>query len=355
MVKKVTRDLLILAGILIMAASTSRKAMEYISQARDTKAWWGEYQGKNGDLVNISYLDFVPRFCTIRDYAFRKQTYTLPKHVALYLHGDSYTEKIPDTAFTGIVSYQYGRRYSKNLVYKLDSTQKNILIIQVSERYVRKFFGNLDVYNRIYEARNTASAAAFSGKAHYAGLTVDALTDKLFNPNINQNLQYNLFNYNFLIPVMQYKAAFNYYVFGRASGDAVISKDGQRLFIRETTTTTDFGSSYITIPQESITDIVHNLNAIYQHYREAGFAEVYVSMIPNAATIMQPEGYNGLIPRVQNDTALKMKVIDVYTPYSQTKEIYYRPGDTHWNNKGLQVWLKMVNDTIAVWNKRATE
>src|ERR1019366_9750435 len=97
--------------------------------------------------------------------------------------------------------------------------------------------------------------------------------------------------YNFIIPVFEYKAALNYYLFNRASGDVVISNDRDFLFLNETVSGTDIGSSYITIPDTEITHLVDNFNIIYDHYLANGFKEVYLSIIPNSATIVQPEGY----------------------------------------------------------------
>ena len=146
--------------------------------------------------------------------------------------------------------------------------------------------------------------------------------------------------------MFEYKAALNYYVFNRASGDVVISNDRKFLFYKETVSKTDVGSSYFPVTAGDAANIVDVMNNIYEHYRAGGFAEVYVSIIPNSPTIMQPEGYNNLIPMVQNDPRLKMKVIDIYTVFKNSKDVYYLPGDTHWNHNGKQRWLDLVNEQV---------
>ena len=142
------------------------------------------------------------------------------------------------------------------------------------------------------------------------------------------------------------KAALNYYLFNRASGDVVISNDRNFLFLKETVSKTDVGSSYYPVSRQDAAHIVDVLNNIYDHYKAAGFAEVYFSVIPNSATIMQPDGYNNLIPMIQNDARLRMKIIDIYTTFKQSNDVYYLPGDTHWNHKGKQLWLDMVNEQV---------
>jgi hypothetical protein len=168
----------------------------------------------------------------------------------------------------------------------------------------------------------------------------------LFNKNINQNLQCNLFNYDFIMPMFHWKAALNYYIFNRASGDVVISKDRNFLFYTETVSLTNVGSSYAAIPADHITAYVNNFNAIYDHYKAEGFDEVYLSMIPNSATINQPEGYNNLIPLIQKHPQLRMKLIDIYNAFKTIPGDFYYHGDTHWNPKGKQLWIDIVNDTL---------
>lgn len=193
----------------------------------------------------------------------------------------------------------------------------------------------------------TATGISATTTTRQASIIPGCSINDLFNKYINQNLQCNLFNYNFVMPMFEAKAALNYYLFNRASGDVIISKDRNFLFLKETVTYTDEGSSYSRFADNDITKLIDNINTIYEHYRQNGFNEVYLSVIPNSATIMQPGEYNNLIPTIQNDPRLKMKVIDAYTAFKNAKEVLYLPGDTHWNNRGRQMWLDMVNEKIV--------
>jgi hypothetical protein len=149
------------------------------------------------------------------------------------------------------------------------------------------------------------------------------------------------------MPLFEAKAAINYYFFNRASGDVVISDDKDFLFLKETVSKTDIGSSYYQFSAEQLANLVTSLNTIYDHYKANGFDEVYYSVIPNSATINQPAGYNILIPSLQSDPRLRMKIIDIYTPMKNANEVLYFRGDTHWNLKGLQLWLDVVNRTLC--------
>ena len=99
-----------------------------------------------------------------------------------------------------------------------------------------------------------------------------------------------------------------------------------------------------------------NLNATFEYYKKDGFDEVYLSIIPNPVTILQPLNYNGLIPALQNPIRLKGTfIIDMYSLFSQDPNPgrLYRIGDTHWSNMGIQVWLKYVNAELKKQNRQA--
>ncbi len=305
----------------------------------------------HGDLISMSYLDFVKKLNPEPiPRVFKRPSYNGIKNTVLYLHGDSFTRHLNDTDFAGLYSFNYIDR-NHGSIYHLDTTKRNILIIQVSERYLQFYYNGLQIFDEFHDTALNRNVVTFRyPQAHtnpqYAAL-LNIPVDYFFNKVINQNLQCNLFNYNFIIPVFEYKAALNYYIFNRASGDVVISKDKKFLFLKETVSHDDLGSSYKPINPDEITHLVDNFNTIYDHYISKGFSEVYLSVIPNAATIMQPEGYNNMIPLLQNDPGLKIKVIDTYAAFKHSSEVLYLPGDTHWNIKGLQLWLDLVNEKLA--------
>jgi len=340
----------IVFGLAVLWMSTSRTAMQFVATHRDSEKWWGGYPCLHGDLVSLSYLDIVKRFNPPPDNTESpRPPWSGPRTTRLYLHGDSYTYHLPDSVFAGLDQLVLIDR-NHGINYHLDSTKRNILLLEVSERYLRPYFSGLQMLDEVCDSAVKKKNLAFWATAdnmYSASIFPGFHVDDLFNKYINQNLQCNLFNYNFIMPMFESKAALNYYVFNRASGDVVISKDRNFLFLKETVSLTDAGSSYSPVPPDDVTKLVNNFNAIYRHYRKSGFAEVYLSVIPNSATIMQPQGYNNLIPLVQNDPRLEMKIIDVYNAFRQSPKVLYQPGDTHWNNSGKAVWVALVNETIC--------
>ncbi len=355
MIKKLVRDFLILFGLLILWLSTSRQAMQYYCDLRDVDKWWGTYRCNHGDLVSMSYLDFMKKFNPGKDNTHTKKPSIPAKNqIELYLDGDSYTWHMHDTMFAGLTGLHYIDR-NHGLNYHLDTTKNNVFIIELSERFVRDYFSTLKMLDEVCDSviqkkkiagvNELMSVENFS-TAYSASFVLKIGLDDFFNRYINQNLQCNLFNYQAIVPLFQSKAVINYYVFNRASGDVVISNDRQFLFLKETVSKTDVGSSYVALEHEDIEKLVYNLNELYDHYKKTGFKEVYISLIPNSATIMQPDGYNNLIPMIQNHPRLRMKVINVYDAFKKSDEVLYLSGDTHWNLKGRQKWLDIVNGVL---------
>lgn len=349
MTKKLTTYALIAFGLAVLWASTSRTAMKWLTDNRDNETWWGMYPCVHGDLVSLSYLDFVPQF-NPRGYQrrphFRRATATPGKKVNLVLCGDSQTWHLDDSNFARTARLCFINRANGG-AYTLDTAMDNIMIIEIAERYLRSYFSDSRMLREVtakqaYQASASWPSAPRQGKVTaFAPLTADAF----FNPNINQNIQCNLFNYNFIMPVFEIKAALNYYVFNRASGDVVISENRKYLLLKETIVPEGTASSYSPVDSQEVANIVASLNKIYDHYRQAGFREVYFTVVPNTTTMVNPGGYNHLIPMVEQHPGLRIKVIDVYDVFRQSDGWFYT-GDTHWNPRGKQRWLDLVNDKL---------
>ncbi len=148
MLKKTVRDILIVFGLGVLVISTSRSAMQYISEKRDSEKWWGTYPCLHGDLVSLCYLDFVKKFSSPKINTPVKKPDCKAANTALYLHGDSYIYHLQDTAFACLSAY-YPVDRNHGLKYHLDSSRKNILLIEVSERYVRSYFGGLQIFDEL--------------------------------------------------------------------------------------------------------------------------------------------------------------------------------------------------------------
>lgn len=361
MIKKAAAYLTILICLLVLAVSTSKKAMQLISAKREQApetAWWAPHRSADvGDLARMGYLEGLPEFRDTNIVHYERPGKSNGT-INLYLLGDSYVMDIPDTAFYGLQSYHFGRRDYMHLLYgNLDTAATNILLIEISERFFRQFFEEAgSIYFQVKKQEENTAAIGKKGRptivqAGFSPLSVDSL----FNPLINQNIEYNVFTYNFLNGIRQMKAATTARMFHRGSGNVVISDNGQFLFIKESVTPRGKASSYDTITAAEIDRYATTMNEIYTHYRQEGFDEVYLSIIPNPATLLQPALYNNLIPRLQHNghrVKLAMPFIDVYALFRVQPEQYYLRGDTHWTMKGRQKWLREVNAMLKHWDSK---
>lgn len=340
--KKVFAWICALAGLALLAGSSSWPVISRVRQWNNKhlpgNVWYGKYNSEWGDMARMSLLDGVSKFQELKDYKFTPAADNGNKNIDLYLLGDSYVEDIPGYAFANTDAYYYGR----GLVYSLNPAKKNILIIQTTERFALSLFYKNEIYDRLKQ----------KGDPHPLNILGNE-EKKNYSRVINKNLDYLLFDYNFINAMRRGKAEMNYSVFGRATGDVVLSDDGDHLFFRPTVLPDGIYSSYAPLADSTVMQTVANMNKIYDHYRQEGFAEVYFSIIPNPATILQPDGYNCLIQRIQLNPSLKAPYINVYDIFKRSNNptLLYRVGDTHWNNNGMQIWLGIVNEELRKKSK----
>jgi hypothetical protein len=237
------------------------------------------------------------------------------------------------------------------MTYSLDPHKKNILIIEIAERFARVEFELQETMRHFNKKKPDVSSLRLSDPPIIYAKFPDL---DIFNPDINRNLEFNLYGYRFWDQVKFAKASLTYYLFKRAVGNAVVSDDGDRLFLKETLAETGRSSSYYSFDQRELREMFKNLNATCAYYKADGFDEVYLSVIPNAVTILKPENYNGLIPSLQQADSLKcMRIIDMYSLFTKEPDPgkLFRIGDTHWSNDGIQIWLKTVNTELQKQNR----
>lgn len=350
-VKKIFMDFAIVLSLAILLFSSWREKMEWMHRRDDWTGPLAPHGSLNGDLSGMAYLDGLAKFRTPVVYSFAKAAPDTGR-VALWLHGDSFTRNIPDSSFAALCSYRYAWRFRNDLRYTLDTSAINVLVIETAERYVMEYFTQGHFFRHVYDsARGPAPGHADPGTPAKPFKDLPDGTED-FIWHASPNLEYLLFDYAFLDPVRHAKAILNYRFFSRASGDVVVSHDRQRLFLKETVAYDDLHSSYAPVSDADIQRIVDTLNAIHRHYSAEGFDTVLMSIIPNAATICQPAGYNGLIPRLQNHPHLEMPMLDAYAPFkAHPKPLFYR-AETHWNNRGLQWWVGEVNKLVREMDAR---
>ena len=248
---------------------------------------------------------------------------------ALTIIGDSYTQHF-DSSFFSSGTYNYIHWNAIPDTVTLDSNKINILIIESAERYIRWRF-----------IKKTLLSIGTNN-------TKQSSEPNVIKLSAEENLQFMLNNFDWELSFKELKTNIQLTLFDRFSKTVAKPNGSGRLFLSETTDPENTASSFIQIPDSEIKELVSNLNAVTNQLKEIGFDKVYISIIPNAVTIYNTENlpYNQLIPRIQNDTNVHFKFIDLLQPFTKEQHAVFLCNDSHWNELGKMIWLKQVNSII---------
>ncbi len=331
------RYLILLLAIVLYAGGCSRAVLQYFYQ---TGVAADDY--RYGDLYRLSNL---PQF---------KEESTpcasiLPTNAPagrgtnLYIIGDSFTEPERLAARDFPADNYLRTKWENPNRVQLDTTKRNILLIETVERHFRDHFSQ-PVTALAVVADTTQQAAQTSPTIGQRIRDVVGLIQPA--AVVEERLETLLFGHGWALWWKERKAAFTLAVFDRINPKVSLSRDKQHLFVGlDTDTTTGKTALFMPLPDPELSAYVDSLNRTYNRYRALGFAKVYLSIIPNKATLLDPGmgHYNHLIERVQQHPHLRMPVVDVYSVYRNDREPLYALSDSHWNCRGRALWLQTVN------------
>jgi hypothetical protein len=336
--------MLIITLWVINIVSLSPEWMEWIMNFRSqSKTFFPTSRQHAGDLYNFTYLKkfgkkgwsphFKPNLCN------------KPKNIDLYTLNDSYLQNRFDTsAFCGVRKLTQSLWDGDSPYIQLDSQKTNILIIETVERYVRIRGNNLGWmkhFNFVLPPKPTTQPSIAEK------MTFSSLEKHFFNPHMNQNLEFNLFDYKPFMPLWETRATLTHELFHRVPSVVTVVGNGEYLVLTETVDGKQRLASNFPILDDELQILVNSLNKIRNFYLEKGFSEVYLSVIPNPVHIVDTQfAYNQLIPKIQKHPDLKMPVIDIYSVFKQHPIGVFAKNETHWTNEGMQLWIDEVNRTL---------
>ena len=368
MIRKVLRLTFLLAsgGLLVVALSPTMQR------------WLDQHglipnQYMYGDLYNLTNLPGFKEANYLANASLTEADKPTKRYydVDLYTIGDSFTN-IDTSYYAGNRNIHVWVGSPPPPVAPLDTTKKNILVLQFIERVLqeRMYWPH---YQNMYIDQGivTKASPAVAGKradtnqkpALPAGqpvvtsdVTGPGLSQWLltqFSQEINQRLEFILFNGWLATRFKEAKAQLMLSLFGRVTG-AVISKDRQHLFYQPEADTAYVLSAFRPLSNPRLDTLVGNLNTTRQHYLRMGFDEVYLCLIPNKVTILNPTygTYNRQIERIEANPRLQLPVISTIDSVRQHPE-WYHLSDGHWNRQGKRFWLRRVNQVAARWSKES--
>ncbi|GAB3046047.1 hypothetical protein [Spirosoma pulveris] len=293
-----------------------------------------------GDLYRLSAL---PQFKEPKPVCSPSNRSSDTASTHLYLIGDSFSEPERLSQDDFRVSHFQRVAWDFRQRAQLDPTKRNILLIESIERHVREHFAG-GVQELVVE-KDTSRLPTLRPSLW------QRLNNEFHRSDMEERLESTLFSHDWAFWFKELKASLTLNWFDRESASVSLSKDHNHLFVHsDTDTSKTLNSSFSRLTDEEVNTLVDSINSVASRYKQLGFDAVYLSLIPNKASILEPERarYNHLIERIQSNPALQVPFIDVYQAYKRSSAPPYLKSDTHWSCDGRALWLDRVRQKAQI-------
>jgi len=270
-------------------------------------------------------------------------------NVDLYTIGVSFTPM--DTSFyAGKNNYHIWLGVNMDTA-RLNPEQKSILVIEIIERTIQERLKG--EYKKLY------IKMGFQFEKKSKTIKTVEKTDQTsfwwdqFGHQINQRLEFLLFNFEPFLKIKELKANIMLSWFDRTHTGSLVSANREYIFYEVEANPKSVLSPFAAVSPESIDTVVTNMNAIRDYYKNAGFEEVYFCLLPNKVTVCEPDRsvYNNQITRIEQHSDLKAPVLSVQHELRRHPEWFHK-GDGHWNAHGKRLWLQTVNNLVREWSAK---
>lgn len=330
--------------LLVLVISSSDQAMRWVSKARyQQEGNLGSDKYRYGDLYGLSYL---PDFRMLKDTSFIVNQFTAAglRDSDLYIIGDSYLYSYiqMDTANFARSKQVIFRKWSDGdagPILLQPSGNKKVLLIESVERNMGTLMDMLRI-----KAHLEGYKAPFSWNESLNA----TLTDALYDPFLEQNIDFTLFNFQGLSFIKSLKAQANLDLFHRTTPEVVLSKDRQFLYMKETMDSLQKGSSFYPVRSEDIQELLGRMAKIEQYAVSRGFDEVIFSFIPNPVAMTKTESRptNQFISSLSRANQGRLHLIDPTQVLVKGGKSYFFASDSHWNQQGAKAWLNQLNQYL---------
>ncbi len=258
----------------------------------------------------------------------------------LYLIGDSFSEAERVSRSDFPVDHYQRIKWEFPQQAKLNPAHRNVLLIETVERHLRDHFNQpIRELSVVQDTGRTAIIPWY--KRTY---------QDLHRADVEERLESLLFSQDWAFWFKELKARVTLNWFDRISTGASLSLDKQHIFLNTDTDTTKRQSSFSSLTDGQVNALVDSINATADRFKRQGFDDVYLAVVPNKVTIVEPNRavYNHLIERVQRHPGLRVPTVDVYSQYTRASQPVYQPGDTHWTCYGRELWLSEVRRVLRL-------
>jgi hypothetical protein len=300
-----------------------------------------------GDLYRHSYLSEYRDTTEVYPHSPVKSE----SNTHLYVLGDSFTGSFSKEHYTGVKQYSFAnwnQFADHSITIKTDSSVSNILLVACSEKNIRLRFAKNQM--GIYLAKSSPKGKPGFQISEHPSTSAEQIKKYLGRPEVSdQNIQAVLLSNEFALRIKEFKAQFNYEVFGKIASEVEEYKPKNMLFQRLTTDPKYlYMSSFRPLETSEEDDLINSMKRMVNHYKRAGIDSVVLAFIPNPVSVIVPnykgQQYNQLIPKLENRiNETGAACISIFNEFSAGREMFYRRGDTHWNVRGAVLWLDKVN------------
>jgi hypothetical protein len=254
--------------------------------------------------------------------------------VSLYLAGDSFTElgRIGGDAYAAT---HFKRTAVNTPAHDLVLKEgKKILVIESVERHFRERFSENPWGEWTLPPKETPKVQA----QHWYDWLVELQVP--YREEMHESV---LFSSDFILKIKEWKAGFQKKYFDKV--DPKVGVLDEHL-VYELDLAEGVSSVFDPVTEEEIERIVKHINQTRENYRELGFDEVYLSIIPNKSSLLLTNDarYNRLVERIEAHPDLEAPIISVWREFQQGE--YYLKGDSHWTCEGQKIWVDKVNGAI---------
>ena len=332
---RILRYIILLVVLLLWGAGLSSTVSQWLYK---TGVIVDDY--RFGDLYRLSALPQFKQDAPICPSSNRSSD-TASTH--LYLIGDSFSEpqRLSESDFR--VSHFQRVAWEHPQRIQLDPNKRNVLLIESVERHFREHFA-IPVNELVVDKDTSQTPDQHPSFAQ-------RWNKEFHRKDVDERLESALFSHDWAFWIKEFKAALTLNWFDRAYTSVSLSKDKKSVFLHSDTDTSKvLNSSFSTLTDHEVNTLVDSVNATADRYRKLGFNEVYLSLIPNKASILEPNrsDYNHLIERIQNNPRLNVPAINAYEPFRQNATSVYLKSDTHWSCDGRAMWLSLVRQKLGI-------
>ncbi len=334
--------LIVLLGVL--GLSSSERAMRWLSFVRyhDT-GLFGSDKYRFGDLYGLTYL--APFRMEKDTTLVRNQGGKAEKRdLDLYILGDSYLYSYVqmDTANFRRSNHVEFRRWSDQSVKPISirsSLNKKVLVIETVER---------NVWTILHKDRLRTQLENVPDQSNWHEALNAFLFDHIYHPQLEQNLDFTLFNLQIISPIKTMKSALNSGLFHRVSSDVSVSSDASFLYLRETIDSTKRSSSFYPIKKKELIELRDQMIEMNLLAKSKGFDEVLFVIIPNPVVFTKTEARptNHLVQQLSQESGSRLRILDPTASLMRGGKNYFFKSDSHWNQAGARAWLAHFNQHL---------